>query len=68
MRLSGFLFARIISTKSDARFDSFFIHEGEPWFTAPTYYPLKLSFMWIMQVRCAGGGGHFSFLHTNLSA
>jgi hypothetical protein len=48
--LSSFLFARIISTKSDARFDSFFIHEGEAWFTAPTYYPLKLSFMWIMQI------------------
>ena len=50
LRLSSFLFARIISTKSDARFDSFFIHEGEAWFTAPTYYPLKLSFMWIMQI------------------
>ena len=28
----------------------YFIHEGEPWMTAPKYYPAKLSIMWVMQV------------------
>jgi steroid 5-alpha reductase family enzyme len=50
LRLSGYLFSRILNSHSDSRFDPYFIHEGEAWMTAPKYYPFKLSILWIMQI------------------
>ena len=31
------------------RFDAYYAKEGEPWFTGPSKYPLKLGAFWLVQ-------------------
>lgn len=53
IRLGGYLFYRVLKTKTDKRFDDFYAKEGEPWIVGPSMFPLKLAGFWSIQALWA---------------
>jgi steroid 5-alpha reductase family enzyme len=50
VRLSSYLFGRVLKTGTDARLERFFpADEEEPWLTGPSRFPLKLASFWLAQ-------------------